>query len=142
MYIMLPREHPRADRSRLRLRDLAQDSWMIGRAAHCPDASIFLRACQTAGFEPSIAFQLDDYQAIQGFVAAGMGVSFIPDLALVAVRDDVVIRSLGARPPVRRIIAATMAESYCSPAKQAMGDVLVAVAADFRERRTKLALAS
>ena len=48
-----------------------------------------------------IAFNSDDYFAIQGFVAAGMGASLIPDLALISVRDDIVIRSLGKRPPVR-----------------------------------------
>jgi molybdate transport repressor ModE-like protein len=142
MYIMLPRDHPMAGRVRLRLTDLADDSWMIGTAGHCPDASIFLRACQAAGFEPTIAFNLDDYNAIQGFVAAGMGVSFIPDLALITVRDDVVVRSLGAKPPLRRIVATTLADSFRSPAKQAMLDVLVEVAAEFGARRTKLALAS
>jgi DNA-binding transcriptional LysR family regulator len=142
MYIMLPRDHPQADRARLRLAELAEESWMIGTAGHCPDASIFLRACQAAGFEPSIAFHLDDYHAIQGFVAAGMGVSFIPDLALNAVRDDVVVRSLGSRPPVRRIVATTLTGSFCSPAKQAMLDVLVEVSAEFGVRRTELALAS
>jgi DNA-binding transcriptional LysR family regulator len=142
MYIMLPRGHPMAGRARLRLADLAEDPWMIGTAGHCPDASIFLRACQAAGFEPSIAFNLDDYNAIQGFVAAGMGVSFIPDLALITVRDDVVVRSLGARPPVRRITATTLADSFRSPAKQAMLDVLVEVAGEFGTRRTELALAS
>ena len=50
--------------------------------ATCPDARILMRACQSAGFEPRIVFQLDDYPAIQGFVAAGVGVSLIPDLAL------------------------------------------------------------
>ncbi|HMJ33399.1 MAG TPA: LysR substrate-binding domain-containing protein [Baekduia sp.] len=142
MYIMLHRDHPMAGRARLRLVDLADDSWMIGTAGNCPDASIFLRACQAAGFEPRIAFNLDDYNAIQGFVAAGMGVSFIPDLALIAVREDVVVRSLGARPPVRRIIATTLADSFRSPAKQAMLDVLTEVSAAFGTRRTELALAS
>jgi DNA-binding transcriptional LysR family regulator len=142
MYVMLPAGHPLASKSRLRLQDLAGESWMIGTSGQCPDASILLRACQTAGFEPRIAFHLDDYLAIQGFVAAGMGASFIPDLALVAVRDDIVVRSLGARPPVRRITAATLADSYCSPAKQAMLDVLAEVASEFGDRRAKLALAS
>ncbi|MBI5105496.1 MAG: LysR family transcriptional regulator [Solirubrobacterales bacterium] len=142
MYVLLPAGHPQAGRARLKLGELREESWMVGTAGSCPDSAIFLRACQAAGFDPRIAFQLDDYLAIQGFVAAGMGVSFIPDLALVAVRDDVVVRSLGPRPPVRRISAATMAESYRSPAKQAMLDVLVEVAAEFGERRTKLALAS
>jgi DNA-binding transcriptional LysR family regulator len=142
MYIMLPRDHPMAGRARVRLSDLADDRWMIGTTGHCPDASIFLRACSAAGFEPQIAFNLDDYNAIQGFVAAGMGVSFIPDLALITVRDDVVVRSLGARPPVRRIVATTLADSFRSPAKQAMLEVLVEVAGEFGLRRTELALAS
>jgi DNA-binding transcriptional LysR family regulator len=142
MYIMVHRDHPMAGRARLRLTDLADDSWMIGTTGTCPDASIFLRACQTAGFEPRIAFNLDDYHAIQGFVAAGMGVSFIPDLALVAVRDDVVIRSLGPRPPVRRIVAMTLADAFRSPAKQAMLQVLAEVSVEFGARRTELALAS
>jgi DNA-binding transcriptional LysR family regulator len=142
MYVLLSRDHPLAGKSRLRLQDLAGESWMVGTSGYCPDANIFLRACQSAGFDPRIAFQLDDYLAIQGFVAAGMGVSFIPDLALVAVRDDVVVRSLGAKPPVRRIVAATLVDSYRSPAKQAMLDVLVEVAAEFGDRRTELALAS
>src|SRR4051794_18907002 len=141
MYIMLPRDHPLAERSRIKLGDLADESWMIGTACSCPDTSIFLRACQVAGFEPHIAFNLDDYNAIQGFVAAGMGVSFIPDLALINVRDDLVIRSFGSRPPVRRIVALTLADSFRSPAKQAMLDVLVEVAAEFGARRTELALA-
>jgi hypothetical protein len=51
------------------------------------------------------------------------------------------VRSLGARPPVRRIVATTLTGSYCSPARQAMIDVLVEVAAEFGQRRTQLALA-
>lgn len=142
MYIVLGQHHRLARRARIRLGDLAEDHWMIGTTSTCPDASIFLRACQAAGFEPRVAFHLDDYHAIQGFVAAGMGVSFIPDLALLAVRDDVVIRSLGTRPPVRRIVATTLADAFCSPAKQAMLDVLIEVCAEFGARRHKLALAS
>jgi DNA-binding transcriptional LysR family regulator len=142
MYIMLPRDHPLAERARIRLADLADEPWMIGTAGTCPDTSIFLHACQAAGFSPNIAFNLDDYNAIQGFVAAGMGVSFIPDLALINVRDDIVVRSLGARPPIRRIVATTLADSFRSPAKQAMLDVLAEVSAEFGTRRTELALAS
>jgi DNA-binding transcriptional LysR family regulator len=142
MYIMLPQGHPMTSRSRIKLADLADEQWILGTTATCPDSSIFLHTCAAAGFEPRVAFNLDDYNAIQGFVAAGMGVSFIPDLALINVRDDIVVRSLGARPPVRRIVALTLADSFCSPAKQAMLDVLVEVSADFGARRTELALAS
>lgn len=142
MYVILPRTHPLARRRTLRLADLADEQWTLGSTGSCPDTSIFLRTCQAAGFEPRIAFESDDYPAIQGFVAAGMGVSFVPDLALMTVRDDIVVRSLGARPPVRRIMAATLRGSYCSPAREAMLAVLTEVSQDFGLARRELSLAS
>lgn len=105
------------------------------------DQRHLLRACQSAGFEPRVAFQSDDYTAMQGFVAAGVGVCFIPDLALHAVRDDVVVRRLEGRAPVRRILAATLSGGYVSPAAQAMLDILVAVSSEFQAARRALSLA-
>jgi DNA-binding transcriptional LysR family regulator len=142
MYVILPQTHPLAHRRSLRLADLAEEQWTLGATGTCPDTSIFLRTCQAAGFEPRISFESSDYPAIQGFVAAGMGVSFIPDLALITVRDDIVVRSLGTRPPVRRIMAATLRDSYSSPAKEAMLAVLEEVSRQFGSARRELALAS
>ncbi len=142
MYLMLAADHPLAGRSRLRLADLAEEDWILGASRTCPDARILVHACRQAGFEPRISFHSDDYLAIQGFVAAGFGISFIPDLALVAVRDDVVVRSLGARPPMRRVYAATLTGSWASPAKQAMMEVMREVSGEFAAGRAELALAS
>jgi DNA-binding transcriptional LysR family regulator len=143
LYVCLPADHPSARRkARVKLADLADESWILGTTSRCPDGAILLRACQTAGFEPHIAFESDDYTAIQGFVAAGVGVCFIPDLALYAVRDDVVIRQLEGRAPVRRILAATLAGGYVSPATQAMLEILAEVSTEFQADRRALALAS
>jgi molybdate transport repressor ModE-like protein len=141
MYVCLPRAHAMAPKARLRLEDLREDAWLLGTTGTCPDASIFLRACERAGFEPQIAFHSDDYLAIQGFVAAGMGVSFIPDLALVTVRDDVVIRELTPRAPSRRVVAGTLAGGYRSPATEAMLQILVEIGEEFEAGRRELALA-
>ena len=141
MFVCLRRDHPKASKARLRLEDLSDESWLNGSGGSCPDAAIFLRSCERAGFEPKIAFYSDDYAAIQGFVAAGMGVSFIPDLALTSVRDDVVIRSLAPRAPVRRIAAATLAGGYRSAAASAMLDILVEIGREFEGDRRELAVA-
>ena len=71
-----------------------------------------------------------------------MGVCLIPDLALISVRDDVVIRSLGAKPPFRRILAGTLKEGYQSPATKAMLDILVDVSKEFEGKRKTLSLAA
>jgi len=143
MYIVLPVGHPQAGRARVRVADLADDPWILGSGdASCPDSQILIRACNGAGFEPRIAFQSDDYNAIQGFIATGMGISMIPDLALTTVRGDVVVRSLGPKAPSRRISAITTEGGFCSPAKQAMLDVLVETAGHWKGQRAELALAS
>nr|WP_313901387.1 LysR substrate-binding domain-containing protein [Mycobacterium sp. SMC-8] len=58
-------------------------------------------------FEPSVAFRAEDYATVQGFVAAGLGVSLVPSLAAARVRDDVAVRRLTGHRPVRRICVAT-----------------------------------
>ena len=141
MYVCLPKGHPKAGKPRLRLEDLREEAWLVGSTATCPDCSIFLRACTSAGFEPRISFQSNDYAAIQGFVAAGMGVSIVPDLALANVRDDVIIRAIAPRAPVRHIVAGTLAGGYRSPATAAMLEILVEVGREFEAGRLELALA-
>jgi DNA-binding transcriptional LysR family regulator len=142
MYVALPQHHPLARKRGLKLEELADENWILGTTESCPDASILLRSCQHAGFEPRIAFNSDDYYAMQGFVAAGVGASFIPDLALMSVRDDIVVRSLGPRPPARQIVAATLKDSFCSPSKQAMLEVLIEIGDQFAGKHRGLALAS
>jgi DNA-binding transcriptional LysR family regulator len=142
MYVVLPAGHRYAAKPKIRLEELRDEPWLGGSTTGCPDTMILVRACNAAGFEPRIAFYSDDYLAIQGFVAAGVGVSLIPDLALLAVRDDVAIRSLGARPPMRRIQAMTLRDGYRSPAISAMLDTLAEVGEEFESNRRQLALAS
>jgi DNA-binding transcriptional LysR family regulator len=139
MYLALPRDHPLAHRRRVRLEDLAGEAWVAG-AADCECNRLISHACAMAGFQPRIAFQTDDYNAMQGFVAAGVGVSLIAELGLRTVRDDIVVRDLGRETPVRQIYAATLADGYRAPATQAMLEILQNVASGYASRRPKLTL--
>ena len=126
MFVALPAGHPLARRPSLRLRDLADEPWMLCTTRRCPDSRLFHSSCTQAGFEPNIAFQNDDYNAILGFVAAGVGVAMIPELASRNMREDVVLRSLGPRTPERNIVAAVPA-GYRPAATDAMLEVLADV---------------
>jgi DNA-binding transcriptional LysR family regulator len=130
MFVALPADHELARKRSLNLADLSDQTWMHDSSS-CPDAAVFLRACHAAGFEPQVALENDDYTAIQGFIAAGVGVALIPRLALQGVRDDIVIRPLAGRTPARKIVAATLAGSYRSPATQAMLEILREVSGDY-----------
>jgi DNA-binding transcriptional LysR family regulator len=120
------------------LADVAGEPW-IGGAPDCECNRLISQACMRSGFDPRIAFETDDYAAVQGFVAAGVGVSLIAELGLRTVRDDIVIRPLGRDAPVRQIFA-TALTGYRSPATVAMIDVLRDVGESHAARRPVLEL--
>jgi DNA-binding transcriptional LysR family regulator len=130
MFAVLPAGHPLAGKRTLKLADLAGETWMHDGSACC-DSTVFLRACHGAGFEPRVAFENDDYSAIQGFIAAGVGVALIPQLALQGVRDDVVVCSLGGRAPFRRVVVATLSGGSRSPATDAMLGILQEISTNY-----------
>lgn len=123
MYLALPREHRLAEKRGLRLEDLRGEAW-VQTSHSSPCARHVVRSCHAAGFEPNVSFESDDYQTVQGLVAAGVGVALIPELALSVVREDIAIRALAPRPPVRQVIAAAPTDARLSPATPAMLAIL------------------
>lgn len=80
----------------------ADERWIAG-CQRC--RAHLLTMCDRAGFRPDIAFETDDYVATQALVAAGMGVTTLPGLALLANRNpEVYIQRTSDR---RRVFAVT-----------------------------------
>ena len=134
MYLALPPEHPLAGKRNLRLEDLHREAW-IQTSSASPCARHVVRCCHAAGFEPVVTFESDDYQTVQGLVAAGVGVALIPELALPVVREQVVIRALTPHPPVRRVLAAVPAGARLVPGAPAMLGLLEETAREYEQRR-------
>jgi DNA-binding transcriptional LysR family regulator len=131
MFLALPRDHPLTRKKRVRLVDVADETWIQETGSHSWCGSFHEAVCAKAGFAPRVGFRSDDYNVVQGLIAAGVGISLLPGLALTNVREDIVIRSLGPQAPARRIAAGTLAGRYRSPATGAMLDILGEVAARF-----------
>src|SRR5437588_9407125 len=134
MYLALPRAHPLAAKRALRLDELAREAWVQTSGAS-PCARHVVRCCHAAGFEPRVSFHSDDYQTVQGLVAAGVGVALIPELALPVVREDTVVRALAPHPPVRRVTASVPAGARLVPGAPAMLGVLEEAARQYRRSR-------
>ena len=136
MYVVLSRDHPAASRPDLRLRDLADEAWI--QFTQGPASKVLYRAFLLAGYEPRIVLETDDLAAIQGLVAAGVGVTLLPGMALPALRADLAARSLGADLPTRRVTA-RWPGTHRSPAAGAMLDVLTDHAPALRSELDRLA---
>jgi DNA-binding transcriptional LysR family regulator len=75
--------------------------------------------CADEGFEPAIGYTSDDMVVVQALVAAGLGVSTLPGLALRAHRvNDIVATELPSSP--RQIYAATYGEPPDPPPTAAL----------------------
>ncbi|MFB7616594.1 LysR family transcriptional regulator [Kitasatospora sp. NPDC056181] len=129
---LLPAAHPLAGRGDgpVELAELAGEQWIAG----CPQCRGHLvELCAGAGFEPRIDFATDDYPAVVGLVAAGLGVAVLPGLALESVRPDgvsaVPVRTASGAPAVRQVVALTLPDLAEVPAVALMLERLAGAAA-------------
>ena len=132
MLVALPAEHALAGKRALTLADLREEDW-VQTSATSPCARHVVRLCLAAGFEPKVTFESDDYETVQGLVAAGVGVALIPRLALTHVHPGIVVRGLAPKSPIRRVVAATLGARGVSPAAESM----IAILGDVAQRYTE-----
>lgn len=118
---LLPEGHRLAGAGSVAIGDLADEAWIAG----CPRCRRQLvDACEKAGFTPRIDFATDDYPAVIGLVGAGLGVAFLPELAMESVLPKGA-RTVTVEPAVRReIVALTLPDLARVPAVAATLDQL------------------
>jgi DNA-binding transcriptional LysR family regulator len=76
---VLPEGHPAAGRERVDVADLSDENWIAG----CPRCrGHLLELCGRAGFRPRIGFETDNFVAVEGLVAQGIGVATLPRMAV------------------------------------------------------------
>jgi DNA-binding transcriptional LysR family regulator len=138
MYLAMRAEHRLARKSRVRLSEFAEENW-IHSACKGTCGAVALKALHSAGFEPNVVFETDDYNVAQGLVAAGMGVTLLPEMALANARDDLVIKAVGTQVPLREILVCLAAGAYRSPGTEAMLGILDEAVAEYTEARVEMA---
>ncbi len=130
MSVALPVEHQLARKHDLALIDLREQDW-VQTSAHSACARHVVSVCREAGFEPRVTFESDDYDTVQGLVAAGVGVALIPRLALSHRQPGLVVRRLAPENPVRRVFVATAKAAGVAPAAEVMLKILSRRAREF-----------
>jgi LysR family transcriptional activator of glutamate synthase operon len=85
--LMVPKDHAFVQRKAVRIANLGAERFVL-----YPKGSggrdLFIDACHQAGFEPYIAFESDDRETILGLVAAGVGITSVPQLIAHHTRVD------------------------------------------------------
>jgi DNA-binding transcriptional LysR family regulator len=121
--LALPVGHPLAAAEQVSLLALAAEPWVAPHDSVCRDAMVF--ACRMTGFEPRVVSETNDYAAMQGLVAGGVGVALLPRMACTFTsKPGVVLRPL-AEPLIERVtFMATRTGAYRSPAVETLRRLL------------------
>jgi LysR family hydrogen peroxide-inducible transcriptional activator len=81
LFAVLKKNHPRARAKSLALKDLRAESFVMLRDGHC-FRDLSLDTCARARITPNIAFESAQFSSLLGMVAAGIGVSLVPEMAI------------------------------------------------------------
>jgi DNA-binding transcriptional LysR family regulator len=132
--VVVPRGHRLERKPRIRFAELGGENWLLGDfGADSPSFRMIDRRCRAAGFDPNVAYRINDCQMAQALVAAGEGVALLPRIMLQARHPGVAIRPLASDPPLRRVSAVRLSTRYLTPATERFITLLVAASADYAE---------
>jgi LysR family transcriptional regulator, hydrogen peroxide-inducible genes activator len=102
LFAALPKDHALARLRTLSLKDLRTEPFLLLRDGHCFRENA-LAACDRARLHPRIAFESGQFSSLLSMVAAGMGVSIVPKMAVekksgciyIRLADDRAARTIG-----------------------------------------------
>ncbi|WP_101587256.1 LysR family transcriptional regulator [Brevibacterium jeotgali] len=103
--VLVPNDHPLADRESVGLDELGGDPWITDRPG-TPYRALFVTAFTAAGATPRVVHQVSDWGSQESLVGDGLGVAFIPRLMRLSGDSRAVRIPLhGPSAPSRRVLA-------------------------------------
>jgi len=135
LLLALPPGHPLARKRSVTVADLAGESLIVLKEGHCLGDQV-LDFCDRRDVKPKISFRSAQLETVQALVAAGLGISLIPVMAMRSERGDLPeYRSLQSPKPQRKIVAAWPKQR---PPGRAANEFLKMVAARFVRSRSDI----
>lgn len=120
----LPRTHPLAARRSVALAELSDDAFVLYPARPEPSVTgLIVAACAAAGFTPRLAQEVLHLQTAIGLIAAGVGVSLVPEAAARAQTGRGVAYIPLANPTVMAPLTIAWREEDVSPAVQRLLEI-------------------
>ena len=81
LYVVIPQNHRLAASAHVHLAQIANDPFLLLKEGHCFRENT-LAACGRARLQPNVVFESGQFTTILAMVAAGTGVSVVPEMAV------------------------------------------------------------
>ncbi|QGY03604.1 LysR family transcriptional regulator [Methylobacterium mesophilicum SR1.6/6] len=106
MNLVVPQDHRLSQSTRVSIADLRDENFICvprEQAPHLHDGIV--RRCQADGFAPKVALEVYLQQTIINFVAAGLGVAFVPESMRLAHIQGAAFKNVRNAPMVEQVLA-------------------------------------
>lgn len=110
MLAILPKSHPLADRTSIRVGEISGDPYILMEEGHFSEP---LNSFEAAGLKPNIKYTIHDDYAVMTMVEAGLGVSILAELVLQRTNFD--IAKIPLDPPIYRTLAIAYKDRHSLP---------------------------
>lgn len=110
MLAILPKNHPLADRTSIRVGEISKDPYILMEEGHFSEP---LNAFEAAGLKPNLKYTIHDDYAVMTMVEAGLGVSILAELVLQRTNFD--IAKIPLDPPIYRTLAIAYKDRHSLP---------------------------
>lgn len=117
LYAVLPKDHTLSSRSTVALSDIGNEPFLLLKEGHCFRENT-ISACRRSGLTPNVVFESGQFATILAMVAAGMGISIVPRMAIQKMAGCRFVRLEGER-NLRRIGTVRLRSHFCSRAQHA-----------------------
>ena len=134
--LLVPGDHELAQRRSASLADLG-DLPLIG-SSQCASGLSAETQLAVAGYKLDFAFRSDDNGTVQGLVAAGYGVAFVPLLAVMPGDDRVAVLDIDPAVPRRTIAVVWHRDRHRSAAARAFIEIACEVSAEVERELAEL----
>jgi LysR family transcriptional regulator, hydrogen peroxide-inducible genes activator len=119
----LPTKHRLATKSEVKLGDVVEEPFILLDDMHCFGDQV-LSLCHRGGLEPRVVCRGEQIVTLLAMVAAGQGVSVVPEMAATAdTAKQCVYRPLGKPAPTRTLCAVWHKARFRPPSLRALVDV-------------------
>jgi LysR family transcriptional regulator, hydrogen peroxide-inducible genes activator len=122
LLLALPAKHPLAGKSAFSLKQIAEEPFILMKTGH-GFRQITLDFYRKVGLEPKVVFESGGIETVQALVAAGLGISLVPQM--VAKFPGVVYARVSQPTAARTISLAWRKKAPLSPAAEALKKIIL-----------------
>ena len=123
LVMALPARHRLTKKAEVKLADVVDEPFILLDHVHCFGDQV-LSFCRRGGLEPRVVCRGEQIATLLAMVAAGRGVSVVPEMAAGDESPGRVYRPLGKPTPTRTLCAVWHKQRYRPPSVRAFADTL------------------